>query len=116
MYQMHVLVGNLGRDPIMQYTEQGLAFTKFSLAVNRGTGDNRTTIWWDITTFGKQAETCHEYLRKGSRVIVSGDRMEVGIYTAKDGTPKVDLGLIADTVRFLGGDELAEKEEATVPF
>lgn len=65
-----ILVGNLGKDPEMRYTDNGTAITNFSLPVETGWGDNTNTEWVRISVFGKEAERCHEYLHKGSSVLV----------------------------------------------
>jgi single-strand DNA-binding protein len=98
MYHTLVLVGNVGRDPEMRYTPSGQPVTSFSVATNRQYTNNngetiKETIWFRITTWGKQAEVCNQYLRKGSKVLVEGrltpDKDTGGprIWTKQDGTP-----------------------------
>jgi single-strand DNA-binding protein len=88
-----MLIGNLGRDPEMSYTASGQAVTKFSLAVNRfwkdrESGERREeTTWFNIVAWGQQAETCNNYLHKGSKVFVEG-RMTSRKYTDKDGVER----------------------------
>ena len=70
-----VLVGNLGRDPEMRYSQNGTPITNFTIAVNRrrrGTDGNFTdeTDWYRISLFRRDAETAAEYLKKGSKVTV----------------------------------------------
>ncbi len=77
MYHKIIIVGNLGRDPEMRFALNGQPVTSFSVASNRRyTGaDGQTvteTIWFRINVWGKQAETCNQYLRQGSRVLVEG--------------------------------------------
>ena len=67
-----ILMGNLGRDPEMRYTPQGKAVTNFSIAINRGSGENRSTLWVKCVAWERTAEFAAEYLRKGMRVIVEG--------------------------------------------
>jgi single-strand DNA-binding protein len=111
-YHTIILVGNLGRDPEMRYTPSGQAVTNFSVAVN----DNYTnssgekvdrTIWVRVSTWGKQAENCNQYLKKGSKVLVEG-RLTVDaatggprVWTRQDGTPSASYEVSASTVRFL---------------
>lgn len=84
-----MLIGNLGRDPEMSYTQSGKAVTKFSLAVSRRsrdreTGDRREeTQWFNIVAWDQLAETCNTYLHKGSKVYIEG-RMTSRKYTNKD--------------------------------
>jgi single-strand DNA-binding protein len=112
MYHTVILVGNLGRDPEMRYTPGGQAVTNFSIAIN----DNYTsssgerverTIWVRVSAWGKQAETCNQYLKKGSKVLVEGrlvaDQATGGprIWNRQDGTPGANFEVSAVTVRFL---------------
>ena len=112
MYHTIIIVGNLGRDPEMRYTPSGQAVTNFSVAVN----DNYTasngekverTIWIRVSTWGKQAEVCNQYLRKGRKVLVEGrlvpDSSTGGprIWNCQDGTPAASYEVSASTVRFL---------------
>ncbi len=85
-----LLIGNLGRDPEMSYTPSGTAITKFSLAATRRWRDKQSgerkdeTTWFNIVAFDRLAETCNQYLHKGSKVYVEG-RMTSRRYTNKDG-------------------------------
>ena len=77
MYHTIIIVGNLGRDPEMRYTPSGQPVTSFNVATNRTyTGNNgqtvKETIWFKISVWGKQAESCNNYLRKGSKVLIEG--------------------------------------------
>jgi single-strand DNA-binding protein len=132
MYAVIIIVGNLGRDPEMRYTPAGQAVTNFSVATNRKyTGSDgqlvSETTWWRISTWGKNAENCSQYLHRGSKVLVEGrivpDPKTGGprIYTRKDGTTGAAFEINAQTVRFLssrGDDESSEAptdSEAEVP-
>ena len=77
MYHTIIIVGNLGKDPEMRYTPAGQAVTNFSVATSRqytGSDGNQVkeTIWFRVSAWGKQAETCNQYLKKGSKVLVEG--------------------------------------------
>jgi len=137
-----ILVGNLGRDPEMRYTPSGQAVTSFSVAVSESyTSANgekvKRTIWFRVSAWGKQAETCNQYLKKGSKVLVEGrisaDPNTGGpkIWTRQDGTSGSSFEITAVTVRFLstrgdneggpvsggGGMEMAElPPEDDIPF
>ena len=124
MYHMILIAGNLGRDPEMRYTPSGQAVTNFSLASNRTyTGKDgqrvKETIWFRITVWGKQAESCNNYLQKGSKVLVEGrlNPDEAGgprIWNRQDGTPTASFEVTANTVRFLdsrGGGDIADGSE-----
>jgi single-strand DNA-binding protein len=111
MYQRIVLVGNLGRDPEMRYTPNGTPVTSFSVATNRkytaSDGQMRDeTLWFRISVWGKQAETCNQYLSKGQKVLVEGTLIgdENGgprIWVGQDGKPRASFEVRAQTVRFL---------------
>jgi len=69
-FQTLIIAGNLGRDPEMRYTPSGQAVTNFSVAVNESftssSGERiQRTIWFRVSAWGKQAETCNQYLKKG---------------------------------------------------
>ncbi len=118
MYHTIILVGNLGRDPEMRYTPSGQAVTSFSVATSRkytGSDGNlvEETVWFRVSVWGKQAETCSQYLRKGSKVLVEGrltpDKATGGprVWTRQDGTPAASFEISASMVRFLSskGDD-----------
>ena len=73
MYHSLTIVGNVGREPEMRYTPSGQAVTSFSVATERkytsGNGEQvKETIWFRVSTWGKQAEICKQYVKKGSKV------------------------------------------------
>jgi single-strand DNA-binding protein len=113
MYQKMILVGNLGRDPEMRYTPGGQAVTNFSVATNRrytdSSGETRDeTVWFRISAWGKQAETCNQYLKKGSRVLVEGrlngdENGNPRMWTGQDGSPRASFEITSQNVRFLSG-------------
>lgn len=67
-----VATGNLTRDPEMRYTQTGKAVTAFSIAINEGSGEKRTTEYMDCEAWEKQAELVAEYCRKGRKVLITG--------------------------------------------
>jgi single-strand DNA-binding protein len=112
MYHTIIIVGNVGKDPEMRYTPSGQAVTSFSVATNRQyTGNNgeqvKETIWFRVSAWGKQAEICNQYLRKGSKVLIEGrltpDKETGGprIWSKQDGTAGASFEVTANTVRFL---------------
>lgn len=107
-----ILVGNLGKDPEMRYTPAGQAVTSFSVAstrqyTNSGGQQVKETTWFRISVWGKMAETCNTYLKKGSKVLVEG-RLVPGengsprIFTRQDGSSGASFEVNAQTVRFMG--------------
>jgi len=112
MYQNLIIVGNLGRDPEMRYTPSGQAVTNFNVATNRkytASDGNKVeeTTWFRISTWGKTAEVCNQYLKKGSKVLVEGrlnpdtDTGGPRIWTRQDGTSAASFEITANQVRFL---------------
>ena len=63
MYQKMIIAGNLGRDPEMRYMPDGTAVTSFNVAVNDGWGENKRTLWFRVSIWGKRAETAKSSLR-----------------------------------------------------
>jgi single-strand DNA-binding protein len=119
MFQTIILAGNLGRDPEMRYTPSGQPVTSFSVATNRQYTNNngetiKETIWFRISVWGKMAETCNQYLKKGSKVLVEGrltaDSATGGprIWTGQDGSPRASFEVSASTVRFLSSRNESE--------
>jgi single-strand DNA-binding protein len=112
MFQTIIIVGNLGGDPEMRYLQSGQAVTNFNVATSRKyTGsDNQLvdeTTWFRVSVWGRQAETCNQYLRKGSRVLIEGrlrpDPATGGprIWTRQDGSAGASFEITASFVRFL---------------
>ncbi len=101
-----MLIGNLGRDPEMNYTPNGRAITKFSMAVNRRTRDRESgerredTTWFNVVAWEQLAETCNNYLHKGSRVYIEG-RMGSRKYTDKDGVERTAWEVTAENMEML---------------
>ena len=107
MYQQITLVGNLGRDPELRYTASGTAVTSFPVATSRGwTGAdgqrNEKTVWFRVSAWERQAETCNQYLTKGQRVLVVGEVEEPYVYTDQEGNSRASLQVRARNVQFLG--------------
>jgi len=102
-----ILVGNLGRDPELRYTQQGTAVANFSLATTEsvpkkdGTREDRTE-WHRIVVWGRTAENCSQYLAKGRTVYIEG-RLQTREWENKEGQKQKTTEVVAQTVQFLGG-------------
>ena len=116
MYSKIVIVGNLGSDPELRYTPQGDGVCSFSVATNRRWtgGDGQPaeeTTWFRVSAWGKQAESCNQYLSKGRQVLVEGrltpDRETGGprIWTDNNGNQRASYEIRALSVQFLGGND-----------
>ena len=101
-----IILGNLGRDPEIMYSQQGTAVVKFSVATSevwydKASGEKKEkTQWHRIVVFGKQGENCEKYLSKGSQVYIEG-RIQTSDYE-KDGQKHYSTDIVANTVQFIG--------------
>jgi len=101
------LIGNLGRDPELRYTKDGQGVANFTLATNEKWRDKQgntqeQTEWHRIVVWGKQGETCAQYLQKGRSVYVEG-RLQTRDWEDKDGNKRQTTEIVAQRVQFLGG-------------
>lgn len=96
-------IGHLGRDPETRYTSSGSPVTSFSIACGWKSKDKEGTEWVNITAFGKLAEICEKYLRKGKQVFIQG-RLTTDKYE-KDGVTRYSTKVVADRMQMLGGGE-----------
>jgi single-strand DNA-binding protein len=100
-----ILIGNLGRDPELRYTQGGSAVTNFTLATNEkwrdkdGNNQERTE-WHRIVVWGRSAENCAQYLQKGSSVFIEG-RLQTREWEDKEGQKRQTTEINAASVQFL---------------
>ncbi len=103
-----IVVGNLGRDPEIRYTPGGQPVANFTVATSERWPDKTTgqmqerTEWHRIVVWGKQAENCGQYLKKGRSVYVEG-RLQTREWTNKEGQKQYTTEIVASQVQFLGG-------------
>jgi len=102
-----ILVGNLGRDPELRYTQNGQAVANFTVATNENwtnkAGDREErTEWHRVVAWGRVAELCAEYLAKGRTVYVEG-RLQTREWEDREGQKRRSTEIVAQTVQFLGG-------------
>ncbi len=113
-----IIVGNLGRDPEVRFSQGGMAICKLSVAVTERVKDGDAwkdhTEWMRVTLFGKTAENAGQYLQKGRQVYVEG-RLKTDKYKDKEGVERTAVEVVANTIQFLGGGggERAPRPEAT---
>lgn len=108
------LIGRLARDPELSYTPNAqTAVCRFTLAVDRPrrNGEDAGADFIRIIAWGRQAETCNQYLNKGKQVAVAG-RIETGSYTNRDGQTVYTTDVVADRVEFLGRADNSENRGA----
>ena len=100
-----MLIGNVGSDPEMRYTPNGKAVTSFRMATNfRYSGPDgerrEETEWFRVSVWGRQAESCNQFLSKGRRVYVEG-RLRSRNWEGQDGQMRTSLEVSANRVIFL---------------
>ena len=120
------IMGRLGRDPEVRYTQSGTPVASFSLAVDRDFTDQSTghrgTDWIDVVAWSNRATFVERYFRKGQLAVVEG-RLQIRDYTARDGSRRRAAEVIAASIYFAGGksqesegnaaeDSLPESREA----
>ena len=101
-----MLMGNLTRDPEVRYTPKGTAVGDLGLAINQSykgaDGQIKEEVCYvDVVAWGRQAETCKEYLSKGSPIFVEG-RLQLDQWESKEGEKKSKLRVRAERIQFLG--------------
>jgi single-strand DNA-binding protein len=103
-----ILIGNLGKDPEVKYTQSGMAVAKFSLATNErfkdkdGQWQDRTE-WHNIVAFERRAEIVGEYLKKGGKVYIEGSLRTSSWDDKESGQKKYKTEIIANDLVLLGG-------------
>jgi len=104
VYNKVILIGNLTKDPELRYTPQGTPIANFRVAstskFRSGEEMKEETLFIDIVVWGRQGETCSQYLSKGRPVLVEGRLQERRWET--DGQKRSKFEVVAQTVRFLG--------------
>ena len=106
-YQYTIIVGNVGRDPELRYTQSGVAVCDFSVAVSRRWNDRQSgqqreeTTWFKVSAWRGLAETASQYVHKGMQIMVTG-RVSADAYIGQDGQARASLNLTAMDMQFLG--------------
>jgi single-strand DNA-binding protein len=123
------IIGHLGRDPETRYMQTGDAVTNFTIATTEKWKDKQTgehkeaTEWHRVTTYGKLAEVCSQWLRKGSLVFVQG-KLTTRKWTDQQGIERYTTEIKADTMKMLGGrdqnqqapqQQPAQRQQASAP-
>ncbi|NOZ69809.1 MAG: single-stranded DNA-binding protein [Deferribacteres bacterium] len=128
MFNKVILMGNLTRDPELRYTPQGTSVCNFGIAVNRKYKQadevKEDVTFINVVVFGKQADTCGQYLNRGSAVLVEG-RLQERRWETEEGQKRSRHEVVAQNVRFLsrkheavdvdtlGGDMAPPPDETT---
>lgn len=110
-----ILLGSLGADPEMRFTQSGSAVANMRLATNEEWKDKEgqkqeRTEWHSIAIFGKLAEIAGQYLRKGAQVYVEGS-LRTRKWQDKDGADRYTTEIVANEMRMLGGKQQGEQRQ-----
>lgn len=111
------LIGNLTRDPELSVTSSGVAFCRFSIAVNRtfiNADGNREADFFNITVWRTQAENCGKFLKKGSKIAIVGS-LQNRTYEDKEGVKRTVTDIVASEVEFLSTNNRGEEGMQDVP-
>lgn len=115
-YQNLIIIGNVGRDPELRYTQSGMAVCDFSVAVSRRWTDRTTgqprekTTWFRVSAWRGLAEICNQYVRKGMQIMVAGE-VDSSAYINNAGEAAATIEVTAQTVQFLGSRPDGEAPE-----
>ncbi len=111
-----ILIGNLGADPEVRRTQNGNAVANLRLACNERKKDGdqwvEHTEWVSVVTFGRTAENCGEYLKKGRQVYVEG-RLQTRKWTDRDGNDRYSTEVVAQRVNFLSSPKGGESGKSS---
>ena len=105
-----ILIGNVGTDPELKYTTNGAGVSNFSVATNETWMDKNTnerqekTEWHRIVAWGRLAEICNQYLKKGSKVYIEG-RLQTRSWEGQDGQKRYTTEIVAGEMQMLGSRE-----------
>jgi single-strand DNA-binding protein len=102
-----ILLGNLGKDPELRYSAGQMAIASFSVATNERKKDQSGqwvdhTEWHNIVVFGKTAENCANFLKKGRQAYIEGS-IRTRKWQDKEGKDRYTTEILANTVQFIGG-------------
>lgn len=106
-----VVEGGLVKDPELKFTSDGLAYTRFSVANSSITYKNGTkgeeVNYFDISAWGKLAEICSAYLKKGKKIIISG-KLRQSRWKAQDGKARSAVQIVAQDIKFMPYNKKAQ--------
>jgi len=101
------IAGNLGKDAVLRRTGSGDAVLSFGVGVEERKGQDKRTIWFDVSVFGKRGEALAQYLTKGTKVAVAGE------LSTREHEGKTYLTVRADQVTLMGGGERSDNRSST---
>lgn len=110
------LIGNLTRDPELQETDDEIIFSRLSIAVNRSYTNRdgeKETDFFNVTVWRAQASNCVKYLKKGSKVAITGS-LQNYTYEDEENTKRTVTDIIAENVEFLTNKNSQDAEETKI--
>ena len=119
MLNKAMLIGHLGGDPEVRYTNSGNQVTNFTVATNESWTDasgakQERTEWHRIVVFGKLAEICGKYLNKGQLVYISG-RIQTRQWEDRDGNKRYTTEIVAQEMKMLSGGQPQSERSYETP-
>jgi single-strand DNA-binding protein len=112
-----LLIGRLTKDAALRYNSTGDPVADISLAVDDGWGENKKTLWFRCSLWGKRAESLQQYLTKGTQVYVEGrlnhEEGNPRVYTLKDGTAASSFEVYVTDIQLLGGGKREDAEDVS---
>jgi len=104
-----ILMGNIGQDPAITYTQNGLAVCKISIATNEKIKGEKVVSWHRCVAFSKTAELIEKYIEKGDRLLIEG-KIKYDSYD-KDGTSIYTTDIIINTIEFINNKQSQNNEQ-----
>ena len=108
-----VLMGRLTKDPNIRYTqgENQMCVAKYTLAVSRRAAGKDQADFIGCTSFGKAGEFVEKYLKKGSRIVITG-RIQTGSYTDQEGTKRYTTEVVTEEIEFAESKAVATSQQS----
>lgn len=115
-----IAIGNLGTDPeYKELDKSGTHVANFRLASTdrrrKGADGKPGTEWINVVAWGKLADICHDYLKKGSKIFLSG-RLQTRSFEGKDGVTKYVTEVVADNIEMLDGKKPTVDPQDDIPY
>jgi single-strand DNA-binding protein len=113
-----IIIGRLGQDPEVRYTPNGQAVANFTVATSENWTDKTSgnkqerTEWHRIVVWGRLAELCKDYLKKGRQVYIDG-RLQTRNWDDRDGKKRYITEIVANTIQFLGSSSERSDSDTT---
>lgn len=120
MINKSIIIGRLGKEPELKYTQSGSAVCNITVATSENWTDKdgnkqEKTEWHRVVIYGKQAESCNQYLTKGKQIYVEG-KIQTRNWENKEGQKVYTTEIIANTVKFLSQNEEPKQQETQEAF